>query len=71
MKKLILTLASMMLLLTGCANKGADSIAVIGGADGPTAIFVTVKTNWFVMVAGIAAIIIIIAAIIYFIRRKK
>lgn len=71
MKKLILTLSSMMMLLTGCANKEAASIGVIGGADGPTAIFVTSKINWFAMVSGIAAIIIIIVAIIYFFRRKK
>ena len=45
MKKLlllILTLA-MALGLTACIGDDAASVGIIGGADGPTAIFVTKK----------------------------
>ena len=46
MKKLfILLLAALLaLILTACIfDDGASSIGIIGGADGPTAIFVTEK----------------------------
>jgi len=48
---------------------GADkvSVGVIGGADGPTAIFVSSSVNWG-LVAGAA---VILAAIVVFVIRKK
>lgn len=61
------------LSLVGC-DKEAASIGIIGGADGPTAIFVTSNINLtnLLAVCGIIALIaalIIILIIIY--RRKK
>jgi len=43
MKKcLIAVLAALMVLsLTACIDDEASSVGIIGGADGPTAIFVT------------------------------
>ena len=40
MKKWIVNLAIIVIIsLTGCANEEAASVGVIGGADGPTAIY--------------------------------
>lgn len=47
MIKLIL-ISLMAALLTGCADK--NSIGIIGGADGPTAIFVTTGFDWWHLV---------------------
>ncbi len=48
----------------------AHSIGIIGGADGPTAIFVTstVSPAW---VAGIVAAVVIVACIVIIKMRKK
>ena len=48
----------------------AHSIGIIGGADGPTAIFVTstVSPAW---VAGIVAAVVIVACIAIIKMRKK
>ncbi len=44
------------------------NIGVIGGADGPTAIFVTLAVNWiFVAIAGFA----LLAAIVLLVVLKK
>ena len=45
----------------------AYSIGVIGGADGPTAIFVTGHFPWGVLLLGVACI----GAVIWFKKRKK
>ena len=55
------------LSLVGCGNEAA-SIGIIGGADGPTAIFVTSGTNW-VSILGVIAVAIFVAVLIY--RNKK
>ncbi len=47
--------------------KEAVSIGIIGGADGPTAIFVTGRFPWEIIL--LAAVCI--TAIIWFKRRKK
>lgn len=59
------------LYLSGCNNEAA-SIGVIGGADGPTAIFVTSKMNWL-GVCGLIGVIIVAAlvALIYHSKKKK
>ena len=48
----------------------AHSIGIIGGADGPTALFVTstVSPAW---VAGIVAAVVIVACIVIIKMRKK
>lgn len=67
MKKLILMITAAAFMLSGCAQ--SVSIGVIGGADGPTAVFVSAAPFWwapFVLIAAaIAAAVIVIA------RRKK
>ena len=47
--------------------KQAYSIGVIGGADGPTAIFVTGSFPWGLALLGVACI----GALIWFKKRKK
>lgn len=44
-----------------------QSIGIIGGADGPTAIFVTGRFPWEIAIIGIVCII----AVICFLKRKK
>ena len=45
MKKVLAVILTVLLLLsmTACIGKEASSVGIIGGADGPTAIFVTEK----------------------------
>lgn len=47
------------------------SIGVIGGADGPTAIFVAGKIGGGDLFVGIAVAVVIVLLIVYFWRRKK
>ena len=54
--------------LTGCANQ---EIALIGGADGPTVIFVTEKINWLGIIGVMIGIVFAIIAVVYFFRKKK
>ena len=61
---LVLTFA---LCLGGCGNEAA-SIGIIGGADGPTAIFVTSGTNWQ-SILGVIVVAILVVVLIY--RNKK
>ena len=66
----ICLLLAAALWLTGC-SRNAASIGIIGGADGPTAIFVTSNTNgmtkWILL--GIAAAAVL--AVMAFRRNKK
>ena len=57
------------LSLVGCGNKAA-SIGIIGGADGPTAIFVTTGINWM-RILGVIVVAILAAVIIYRNKKKK
>lgn len=58
-----------VLSLVGC-DKEAASIGIIGGADGPTAIFVTSNINWLA-VCGLTALIVVLIIILIIIYRKK
>ena len=74
MKKLKSFISSLILVLClgGCNNE-ASSIGIIGGADGPTAIFVTSKIHW-PSICGLLAVIIwaiLIAVIVYLNKKKK
>ena len=60
--------ATLSLCLSSC-NSQAASIGIIGGADGPTAIFVSSNINW--LQVGIIAGIIVIAAILIYRNKKK
>ena len=72
MKKLTVfaLLLSFVLSLVGCSSKAA-SVGIIGGADGPTAIFITSSNNWLNIYSLIAviALAVLVAWIIY--RNKK
>ena len=72
MKKpmVFLLIAVFLLFLAGCGNQAA-TIGIIGGADGPTAIFVTSGTNWLNLwsLTGIIVVIILVALFLW--RRKK
>ena len=74
MRKLMIFVSSLMfaLCLGGCNNKAA-SIGIIGGADGPTAIFVTSKINWPSVygLIGVIIVTILVALIIYLKKKKK
>jgi Na+-transporting methylmalonyl-CoA/oxaloacetate decarboxylase beta subunit len=45
----------------------AQSIGIIGGADGPTAIFITGRFPWGLLLIGIVCIVIVIR----YVRKKK
>ena len=70
MEKIIGFLMIIILLFAGCTNHKAGSIAIIGGVNGPTAIFVLGKVKWVPIIAAIIVVIIVIA-IIYFTKRKN
>ena len=74
MKKLVIfvSLLILVLCLGGCNNE-ASSVGIIGGADGPTARFLTYQTHWLIVGGLISAIIvaILIAVIIYLNKKKK
>ena len=72
MKKLIaLVLALICVLgLIGCNSESA-SIGIIGGADGPTAIFVTSNINWLYACGFICIIVIAILVALFIYRNKK
>ena len=48
-----------------------SSIGIIGGADGPTAIFVAYPHDWWKYAIGAAAVIIALIALIIRRKRKK
>ena len=58
--------------LGGCSKESAP-IGIIGGADGPTAIFVTSSIHWLSVCGWIGAIILalLVAVIIYGSKKKK
>ena len=74
MKKLIIFVSSLIfvLCLGGC-SKEASSVGIIGGADGPTATFLTSQIHWINVCKLISVVIvaILIAVIIYLNRKKK
>ena len=45
MKHYIVLMLTLALVLTGCGAKGKSDITIIGGADGPTTIFLASKGN--------------------------
>ena len=74
MKKLIIFVSSLILVLClGGCSKEASSVGIIGGADGPTATFLTSQIHWMSVCKLISVIIvaILIAVIIYLNKKKK
>jgi len=72
MKKLIPFVLSFvfMLCLLGCSAESA-SIGIIGGADGPTAIFVTSNTNWLLVSVSLVVIVAAVLLVLAVYRNKK
>ena len=72
MKKLIaFVLASVCVLsLIGCSSESA-SVGIIGGADGPTAIFVASNINWLFVCGFIGIIVVAILVALFIYRNKK
>ena len=58
-----------LLSLVGCGNESA-SIGIIGGADGPTAVFVTSGTNWG-NIYGLLGVIVVTILVVFVIYRNK
>ena len=72
MKKLIvLVLLFVSVLCLVSCSKEAASIGIIGGADGPTAIFVTSTSSWMNICGFIGAIVVTILAVLIICRNKK
>lgn len=73
-KKVLIAIAVLGVLLAvmgyGYQNRYASSIGIIGGADGPTAIFVAGKTG-MILYAGIALILAVIVAAFAMSWRKR
>lgn len=65
----------MLLVISGCVMKlrGNTAVTVIGGADGPTSVFVAGKVNgdFSVMLILIGIVLLAIAAIIYWKRKGE
>lgn len=74
MKKLtsLVLLLALAFCLTGCSNEASD-IAFIGGADGPTAVFVSSNLTWPVIcgLIGVIIVAVLVALIIYRNKKKK
>ena len=74
MKKLtsIVSLLALALCLMGCSNEASD-IAFIGGADGPTAVFVSSNLTWLDIcgLIGVIIVAVLVALIIYRNKKKK
>ena len=69
MKRILLAgMAAMGCLMTGCAQESA-SIGIIGGADGPTKVIVaTGGEGWWILPA---AIVLLAAGLVLFLRRRR
>lgn len=72
MKKLMIFVLSFVvaMCLSGC-NKESTSIGIIGGADGPTAIFITSKINWLAVFGFVGIIIAAVLVVLIIYRNKK
>ena len=73
MKKLQSAVLSVILVmcLSGCSSKSA-SIGIIGGADGPTSVFVTSRLSWpAVCCIGVVIAAIVVALLIHHNKKKK
>ena len=74
MKKSIIFVSSLILVLClGGCSKEASSVGIIGGADGPTATFLTSQIQWMNVckLISVILVVILIAVIGYLIKKKK
>ena len=77
MKKLVALVFALVCVLglLGCSSE-ADSVGIIGGADGPTSIFLTYSiaiTKWMYVIGfiGIVVVAVLVALFIYCKKKKK
>lgn len=72
MKKLAMIVFSLVFAsgLTAC-NKDPASIGIIGGADGPTAVFIASNINWKYVCGGVGIIVLVVVAIVVYRNKKK
>lgn len=71
MKKISLFLLAIPVLLSSCAKQDDTSIGIIGGADGPTTIFLISKFKWFIVALVIMVAVLAVLIIKYIIRKKN
>ena len=72
MKKLrVFVFSFMVTLCLGGCNHRAASIGIIGGADGPTAVFIASKVNWPSIYRLLGAIIMTVLVVLLIYRNKK
>ncbi len=67
---IVIAAISLIFIINGQMSV-ASSVAIIGGADGPTSIFVAGKIGGFSAMTGMIAGIVLLAAGIFVIARKK
>lgn len=71
MKKLIVFILLLVCtFLVGCSSEAAN-IGIVGGADGPTAVFVSPAPNWMSIVVMIGIIIVVILVALIYRKKKK
>ena len=67
---IVIAAISLIFIINGQMSV-ASSVAIIGGADGPTSIFVAGKIGGFSAMTGVIAGIVLLAAGIFVIARTK
>lgn len=50
---------------------GAGAIGIIGGADGPTAIFISSKINWYIVVLIVLEIVFVTSLLLTHLKKNK
>ena len=68
-KRMALLLSFVIAWCLGGCGKEAASIGIIGGADGPTAVFVTSEIYW-PAVCGLVGVVLVAALIIHHNKKK-
>ena len=75
MKKILVIVAGivgLIFVIIGAALKiNNNAISVIGGVDGPTSVFVATKLNSSVSMFIVIGVILLVAAIFFYLKRKK
>ncbi len=69
-RRMMILAAGCMLLLGGCAKENV-SIGVIGGADGPTKVFVAAAPFWWAPALILAAVLAGLAVLIIRMARRN
>lgn len=71
MLRILSLLSIMCLVLTGCESKKAASIGIIGGADGPTAVYIAGQLGIARLLAAVLIVFAIGAVVGYKIYKNK